>query len=82
MQRVKIVLALTLTLLCVSVFATSGCSLIPVRTVYVKPGVSVRLRQDVENIKIWVKGKDGKVLPSTITLKEGWYVMSMEKAGD
>ena len=67
-------------LLCVIALSVSGCSLIPTRTIYVPPGRSVRLRQDIKNVKIWIKDAKGEVRASTLTLKEGWFVMSMEDA--
>jgi hypothetical protein len=47
-----------------------------VRTVYVPDRTPVRLRQDVENVKVWVPDKEGVERESTLTLRNGWYVLS------
>ena len=62
-------------LLCSYLFAC-GCS---TRTVYVSEGEPVRLRKDIPNAKVWVRGAKGTLEPSTVTLKEGWYVLSDPK---
>ena len=51
----------------------SGCG---VRTVYVKPGTPVRLRETIPDAKIWVLDENGKPQPSRMDLPEGWYVLS------
>jgi uncharacterized protein YceK len=48
----------------------SGCMW--VRTVYPPHGKAGRIRADVK-AKIWIKDKDGKEVPSSTILKEGWY---------
>lgn len=48
------------------------------RTVYVPPGASVRLREDVEDVDIWALDETGKPVPGTMTLHEGWYVVPAE----
>ena len=53
--------------------ASSGCF---IRTLYVPDGTPVRLRQDVPNVKIWVKDSNGKPVAGKLTLKEGWYCLS------
>ena len=52
----------------------SGCSLIT-RTIYIPHGQAVRLRQEVRNVKVWVKTKDGEIAEGKITLPEGWYCL-------
>ena len=52
----------------------SGCSLIT-RTIYIPHGQAVRLRQEVKNVKVWVKTKDGEIAEGKITLPEGWYCL-------
>jgi len=47
------------------------------RTIYVPEGQTVRLRQDVNNVKVWVKTADGGVAEGRITLKEGWFAVYM-----
>jgi len=50
-----------------------GCQ---TRTVYIPEGEPVRLSTDIPNAKVWVKDAKGTVKPSTVTLKEGWFVLS------
>jgi len=59
-------------LLVIAVFALllSGCSLIT-RTIYIPHGQAVRLRQEVKNVKVWVKTKDGETAEGKMTLPEG-----------
>lgn len=68
------------TLLLLTIFA-SGCLLgcLGVRTVYVKPGQPVRLRETIRSAKVWVAGSDGKWLESVMDLPEGWYALSDDK---
>jgi hypothetical protein len=47
------------------------------RTIYVPEGQTVRLRQDVKNVKVWVKEKSGNTAQGRLTLKEGWFVLYM-----
>ena len=64
----KKLLVVFLVLLC------SGCSLIT-RTIYIPHGQAVRLRQEVKNVKVWVKTKDGETAEGKMTLPEGWYCL-------
>lgn len=65
--------------LVIAVFLFGGCLTWAPRTVYVPPGEPVRLRADIPDAKVWVMTTDGPQ-PSTLTLEEGWYVVSYEKA--
>ena len=67
MTRWKILLATTILLgACLS-----GCG---TRVVFVKDGDPLRLAQPLKNIKVWVKGADGKwVLGRAEVIPEGWY---------
>ena len=47
------------------------------RTVYVPDGTPVRLREEVRNVKVWVKDRDGDATPATMTLPEGWYALPL-----
>ena len=51
-----------------------GCG---VRTIYVPHGTPVRLRETVEDVKVWVKDADGEPVPGRIDLPEGWYALPM-----
>jgi hypothetical protein len=66
---------LVLSVLLIVVFV-SGCAIFT-RTVYVPDGKAVRLRQDVKNVKIWVKEVGGNTAEGRMTLKEGWYCKPM-----
>mgnify|MGYP001770165912 CR=1 FL=1 len=58
------------------VISSSGCAIFT-RTVYVPDGKAVRLRQDVKNVKVWVKEVGGNTAEGRMTLQEGWYCKSM-----
>ena len=58
-----------------------GCTMFT-RTIYVPEGQTVRLRQDVNNVKVWVKTADGGVAEGRITLKEGWFAVYMPNWDD
>lgn len=47
-------------------------------TVYVPHGDAVRLRETVKNVKVWVKTKDGDIVPGKMNLPEGWYCLPLE----
>jgi nitrogen fixation protein len=49
-----------------------GCN----RTVYVPNGAVVRLRDDIENVVVWVQTEDGWVA-GKLTIPEGWYCMPL-----
>jgi len=52
----------------------AGCA---VRTIYVPHGTPVRLRETVENVKVWVKDADGQTVAGRMDLPEGWYALPM-----
>lgn len=66
-------------LLGVCLFSVAGCLGVSkppeIRTVYVKPGDPVRLREAVR-AKVWVRGADGGLQPSEMELPEGWYALA------
>ena len=47
------------------------------KVIYLDPGDAVRLRQDVKNVKVWVKTKDGEIIPTKTDLKEGGFYMML-----
>ena len=53
-----------------------ACSLRPTRTVYVRDTDPVRLAKTVKKASVWVAGKDGVPVLSTVDLDEGKYVIS------
>ena len=58
----------------VPILLLTGCA---VRTIYVPHGTPVRLRETVENVKVWVKDADGQPVPGRMDLPEGWYALPM-----
>jgi len=60
-------------LTCAIVWLTgfAGC----VKTVYVKPGEPVRLREDVKDVAVWVQGEDGEWIAGRVDLSNGWYAL-------
>jgi len=61
----------------VLMLALSGCG---VRTVYVRDGEPVRLREAIPQAKVWVLDADGKAQASTMDLPEGWYCLPVPEA--
>ena len=61
---------------CITLLAIlcAGCT----RTIYVPHGEPVRLRETVEDVKVWVMGPDGKPVAGKMNLPEGWYALPME----
>jgi len=55
----------------------ASCALFVPRTVYVAPGVPMRLRQDVKNVKVWVYNAELKKWePSVATIHNGMFVLA------
>ena len=50
----------------------SGCG---VRTVYVPHGEPVRLRETIEDAKVWVLDEHGEPVAGRMDLPEGWYAL-------
>ena len=69
MRRLIIPFVIAWVLLCV--FFAVGCT----RTVYVPHGTAVRLREPVENVKVWVLDKENNPVPGEMDLPEGWYCL-------
>ena len=53
----------------------TGCAF--TRTIYVPSQASVRLREEVKGVKVWVKDSEGKATAGKMTLREGWFCLSM-----
>lgn len=49
------------------------------RTVYVPHGDAVKLRETVKDVKVWVKTKDGEVVPGKMNLPEGWFCLPLDE---
>lgn len=58
--------------LCATVFAL-GCG--STRTVYVRDGEPMRLRQPLPKVKVWVRDKSDKEVPGEVDIPEGWYAL-------
>ncbi len=52
----------------------AGCT----RTIYVPHGTPVRLRETVEDVKVWVKDSGGEPVAGRMDLPEGWYCLELE----
>lgn len=50
------------------------------RTIYVKHGDPVRLRETVRGARVWVLDAEGKPTPGEVDLPEGWYCLPVEGA--
>jgi len=53
----------------------AGCT----RTIYVPHGTPVRLRETVEDVKVWVKDDDGRVVSGRMDVPEGWFALPCRK---
>jgi len=53
-------------------FLLTGCF---TRTIYVPDGTPVRLREPLEDVKVWVLDSEGKPVASKMDLWEGWYCL-------
>ena len=51
-----------------------GCT---THSVYVPDGTPVRLRETVEDVKVWILDAEGVPTASEMNLPEGWYVLPM-----
>jgi hypothetical protein len=56
-----------------------GCA---TRTIYVRNGEPVRLRETVHSAKVWVLDAEGKPTPGVMDLSEGWYCLPEPKDDD
>lgn len=70
---------LTRMILCLLALTLAGCSTIWTRTVYVPDGKMVRLRQDVKNVKVWVKVSKDDIAQGRMDLHEGWFCKAPPK---
>jgi hypothetical protein len=61
--------------MCLVPLLLTGCG---VRTIYVPHGTPVRLRETVEDVKVWVKDADGQPVAGVMDLAEGWYRLELE----
>lgn len=58
-----------------------GCMLqSQVKTVYVKEGDPVRIRETIKGAKVWVMDKDGTAVPGVMDLPDGWYALPLSDA--
>lgn len=64
-----------ITLIASTVLLLQGCA---TDAIYVSNGQAVRLREDVHNVAVWVKTKDGQEEPAKMTLPNGWYALPDE----
>jgi hypothetical protein len=49
-----------------------GCAQLT-RTIYVPEGDAVKLRETIEDVKVWVKPANEEAVAGKLTLFEGWY---------
>jgi len=47
--------------------------------VYVPHGDAVKLRETVKNVKVWIKTKDGEIVPGVMDLPNGWFCLPYEE---
>jgi hypothetical protein len=51
---------------------TAGCAQLT-RTIYVPEGDAIKLRETIEDVKVWVKPANQEAVAGKLTLFEGWY---------
>lgn len=73
-SRAVLPLLLIGTLSCVALCG-AGCA---PRTIYVPAGEPVRLRETIEDAKVWVLDADGKPIAGVMDLPEGWFCLPMD----
>jgi hypothetical protein len=62
-------------LVLVVLMAVASCTPSSLRTIYVPPGKSVRLRETVRSAKVWVLDAHGMPQAGVMDLPEGWYAL-------
>lgn len=55
-----------------AILPVGGCG---ARTVYVRDGEPVRLRETIRAAPVWVLGADGKPVAGVMDLPEGWFCL-------
>jgi hypothetical protein len=65
-------------LLGLSCLAAGGAGCQP-RTIYVPPGEPVRLRETIQDAKVWVLDASGTPVPGKMDLPSGWYCLPDER---
>ncbi|MBS3735536.1 MAG: hypothetical protein KGY99_11560 [Phycisphaerae bacterium] len=58
----------------IPILLLTGC----VRTIYVPHGTPVRLRETVEDVKVWVKDANGEPVAGRMDLYEGWFALPVD----
>ena len=56
-----------------------GCS---THTVYVPDGTPVRLREPLDDVKVWVLDSNGTPVPGEMDIPEGWYCLPLPPEED
>ena len=49
------------------------------KVVYVPHGDAVKLRETIKKAKVWVKTKEGEIVPGTMDLPNGWYCLPLSE---
>lgn len=49
------------------------------KVVYVPHGDAVKLRETIKKAKVWVKTKEGDIVPGTMDLPNGWFCLPLEE---
>jgi hypothetical protein len=47
---------------------------------YAAHSTAVRLRETVEDVKVWVEDADGETVAGKVALPEGWYALPVDDA--
>ena len=76
MKLLKRLIPILLALSCAAA-GGAGCG---VRTVYVPHGEPVRLRETIEDAKVWVLDETGEPVAGKMDLPEGWYALPVDDA--
>ena len=60
---------------CVLVFGVAGCK---TKTIFVKSGDPVRIRETVPDAAVWVRDDEGRWIESRMDLPAGWFCLPDE----
>ncbi len=75
LEAVSIAIAVFLIVGGAALLFMTGCR--GTETTYIEFGEPVQLRQDIEDVKVWIEGEHGEASPATVTLRKGWWCLPL-----
>jgi len=52
------------------------------KVVYVPAGDAVKLRETIKKAKVWIKTKDGEIVPGEMDLPNGWFCLPLDEKSE